>query len=119
MEFKRLFTREEAERTLPLVRQIVEDILSTARRIRELPRDDDQAPRLEAELQEHLLELESMGCYYKDWNFSVGLVDFPGIVDGETVFLCWRSDESELAWYHRIEDGFRGRKPLPGTPAAR
>ena len=107
----------DVKRILPLVRQIVEDILATARKIRELPQDDDQGPGLEAELQEHLLELEGLGCYYKDWNFSVGLVDFPGVVDHETVFLCWRSDESELGWYHRVEDGFQGRKPLP-KPAA-
>ncbi len=117
MEFKRLFTREEAVRALPLVRQIVEDILATARRIRELPDGNDQASRLKAELQEHLLELEDMGCFYKDWDFSIGLVDFPALVNGETVFLCWRSDEAELAWYHRIEDGFQGRKRLPRAAA--
>ena len=54
-----------------------------------------------------------MGCYYKDWNFQIGLVDFPALVDDEVVFLCWRSDESELRYYHRLEEGFAGRRPLP------
>lgn len=112
MEFKRLYTPEEATRALPLVRQIVEDILDTARRIRELAADDAEHMRLEGELEQHLLEIEEMGCFFKDWNFAVGLVDFPSIVDGETVFLCWRSDENELAWYHGIEEGYRGRKRL-------
>jgi hypothetical protein len=115
MEFKRLFTQREAESTLPLVKQIVADVLDTARRIRELEEGDDGLPRLQEELEENVQELESMGCFFKDWNFSVGLVDFPAEIDGETVFLCWRSDESELGWYHPIEEGYQGRRPLPKT----
>ncbi|HTP57603.1 MAG TPA: DUF2203 domain-containing protein [Spirochaetia bacterium] len=113
MEFKRLFTPREAESTLPLVRQIVADILDTGRRMRELQDGDAGTERLQQELAENLRELADMGCYFKDWNFSVGLVDFPAVIDGETVFLCWRSDEDGLAWYHRIQDGYQGRKPLP------
>ena len=60
-----------------------------------------------------------MGCSFKDWNFSIGLVDFPAVIDGETVFLCCRSDEGKLAWYHRIEDGYQRRRPLPETQASR
>ncbi len=116
MEFKRLFTRSEAESTLPLVRQIVADILETGRRLQELEENDDAVTDLQAALEEHLGELASMGCYFKDWNFSVGLVDFPAVIDGETVFLCWRSDEDGLSWYHRIEEGYQGRRPIPGTP---
>src|SRR5208283_3191952 len=85
MEFKRLFTQREAESALPLVRQIVADVLETARRIREAQEGGPDLAGLQAELEEHLLELEEMGCYYKDWNFSVGLVDFPAEIDGETV----------------------------------
>jgi hypothetical protein len=117
MEFKRLFTREEAERTLPLDRQIVADVLEKAGKIRELGESEEDLPRLQADLEEHLRELEEMGCFFKDWNFSVGLVDFPAVVNGETVFLCWRSDESELAWYHPIDEGFQGRRPLQQTSA--
>jgi hypothetical protein len=115
MEFKRLFTPREAESALPLVRQIVEDVLETARRIREMSEDHDDLPGLQSELEENIHELESMGCFFKDWNFSVGLVDFPAEIDGETVFLCWKSDEKELGWYHSIEEGFPGRKPLKKT----
>ena len=120
MDFKRLFTPTDAERTLPLVRQIVADVLETGRRIRELDREADagEIADLEAELEEHLRELESIGCFYKDWNFSIGLVDFPAEIDGETVFLCWRSDESELGWYHPVEEGYQGRRPLRRTAPA-
>jgi hypothetical protein len=118
MEFKRLFTRREAESTLPLVRQIVADILEGARRIREMDENDASLPGRQAELEENVRELEAMGCFFKDWNFSIGLVDFPAEIGGETVFLCWRSDESSLAWYHRIEDGYQGRRPLPESSFA-
>jgi hypothetical protein len=117
MEFKRLFTREEAERTLPLVRRIVADILKTAERIREAGGDDARLRRHRADLQDCLAELEAIGCFYKDWSYSVGLVDFPALIDGQHVFLCWRSDEPGLAWYHGIEDGYRGRRPLNRSPA--
>ena len=60
-----------------------------------------------------ITELEELGCYYKDWNFSIGLVDFPSIIDGRKVLLCWRSDEEELQFYHGYEEGFAGRKPIP------
>ncbi len=113
MEFKRLFTRSEAESALPLVRQIVSDILQAARKVRALEESDREAARLQAEIEENQRELESMGCYFKDSDFSVGLVDFPAVVDGQTVFLCWRSDETGIDWYHRIEEGYQGRKPLP------
>jgi hypothetical protein len=117
--FKRLFTRADAERTLPLVRQIVADVLETGRRIREMDPDQDaeEVAGLEAELTEQIRELESIGCFYKDWNFSVGLVDFPAEIEGKTVFLCWRSDESELGWYHPVDEGYRGRRPLPPVSA--
>jgi hypothetical protein len=58
-------------------------------------------------------ELEDLGCYFKDWNFEKGLVDFPAVIDGKDVFLCWHSDEPDIRWYHGLEDGFHGRKPIP------
>jgi hypothetical protein len=119
MEFTRYFTPKEATSALPLVRQIVEDILETARGMHDLDESEEELRAdLQSELEQHLAELEDIGCYYKDWNFSVGLVDFPAIVEGEIVFLCWRSDEPELAWYHPIEEGYRGRRPLSVVPRA-
>ena len=114
-EFKRLFTVAEAQRTLPLVRVIVRDILALGAEAREILSAGSRTARieeLEDQLRELLAELEAMGCFYKDWNFQIGLVDFPAELDGEVVFLCWRSDEPTLGYYHRIEDGYRGRRPL-------
>lgn len=117
-DFPRLFTVADAERTLPLVRAIVQDVLALgaqARQVLSARADEPTIDELQDQLREHLAELDGIGCYYKDWNFQIGLVDFPAVVDGEVVFLCWRSDEPELRYYHRIEDGYAGRRPLPPT----
>jgi hypothetical protein len=43
------------------------------------------------------------------------LLDFPASLDGMDVLLCWLENEPALAWYHRADVGFAGRRPLPGT----
>ena len=114
VSFKRIFTIEEAEQTMPLVRSIVEDILAAGAALKRTPvaatSEDEQQ-----QFQELIFELQEMGCFYKDGDFELGLVDFPAIVEGELVFLCWRSDEPALRFYHRMEDGYAGRRPLPGV----
>jgi len=74
---------------------------------------DPGVKKLAAQLNGFMAELEEIGCYYKDWNFSIGLVDFPAIIDGQEVFLCWRSDEDNVIYYHEIEAGYAGRKLIP------
>ena len=91
----KIFTPDSANRTLPLVRRIVADILSRGSELRQL-RDysrqsrerDDRLAKIADELQDLLKEIASIGCEYKDWGFNQGLVDFPSIIDGEMVFLC-------------------------------
>jgi hypothetical protein len=114
------FTPAEANRTLPLVRRIVEDILSTTKEMRLLADEigpdageDEQLKKLASDVEEFMAELEEIGCYFKDWNFTTGLVDFPGMIDDSEVFLCWKSDEKSIQFYHGIEDGFAGRKLIP------
>ena len=114
------FTPAEARKTLPLVRRIVEDILATTKEMRLIAdelgadaKDDERLKKMASDVEDFMAELEEIGCYFKDWNFAIGLVDFPGMIDGEDVFLCWRSDEDNIEFYHGIEDGFTGRKPIP------
>ena len=118
--FKKYFTPQEANKRLPLVKKIVGDILRKARDLRELiKKSQDQeklpaeCPVLQAEIEILISELEALGCFYKDWNFDIGLVDFPAVIEGKQVFLCWRSDEDEVKWYHRFEDGYPGRTLIP------
>ena len=41
------------------------------------------------------------------------LLDFPSELDGVPVLLCWLEGDRELGWYHRLDLGFAGRRPLP------
>ncbi|MCP3915612.1 MAG: DUF2203 domain-containing protein [bacterium] len=115
----RTFTPAEANKTLPLVRRIVADILEKGDLLRRLGARGDvpgvraEFEATETELRGLLTEMESIGCYYKDWGFEMGLVDFPGTIGGEEVLLCWRSDEENVTWYHTPDGGFAGRQPIP------
>ena len=114
------FTPAEARKTLPLVKQIVKDILNTTREIRLLAEEigpeaenSDTIQKMAADVEKFLRELEEIGCFFKDWNFTIGLVDFPAIIDGEDVLLCWRSDEDDIKYYHKPAEGYAGRKQIP------
>lgn len=114
------FTPAEARKTLPLVRKIVQDILETTREIRLIAddlngkiEDEPRVKRLVNDVNNFMQELEEIGCHYKDWNFTIGLVDFPSVIDGKDILLCWRSDEEDISYYHDVEAGFAGRKPIP------
>ncbi len=126
----RYFTLDEANRTLPLVRRIVTDIvelypevqrkLATLRRLarmEEAPelsrRMEDLRDRLEADsdaLNGYLDELSRIGCQFK--GFEDGLVDFHAWLEGRPVLLCWKLGEDEIAWWHELDGGYAGRRPL-------
>lgn len=116
---RRLFTPVQANRTLPLVRRIVADLLAKGaelkrfegRRLRAA--ESERVELLRVEVRELMRELEQIGCSYKDWDFDKGLVDFPSKIGGEPVLLCWRSDEPSVMWYHKADAGYVGRKPIP------
>jgi len=114
------FTPEEANKTLPLVKKIVKDILDYSFELKTISdstngeiEDNREAQNLISSIKGFMRELEEIGCAYKDWNFSIGLVDFPAILDGEEVYLCWKSDEESITYFHGINEGFRGRKAIP------
>lgn len=125
-----LFTVEDANRTLPLVQRIVDDIVqqyrlwrekvleldlisSTSRggeqrvRAEELERDSQ---RLAREIDGFKRELEELGIQLKDPR--LGLVDFPSEMNGRAVLLCWRLGESEVGFWHEVDAGYAGRQPL-------
>ena len=81
------------------------DVATTARRRAE----HDKAVQ---ETKDALAEIDAIGVQVKD--MEKGLLDFPCIVDGRTVLLCWKLGEKEIGYWHSIEDGFAGRKPLDG-----
>ncbi len=114
------FTPTEARNTLPLVKKIVKDILTTSREMRLIAdevngevENNSQIKKFASDIEGFMSELEEIGCYFKDWNFSIGLVDFPAIIEGKEVLLCWKSDEDNILYYHGPDSGFAGRKPIP------
>jgi hypothetical protein len=125
----KFFTIEEANRTLPLVRRIVSDIVATHRQLlgrideyRGLDPSTAEGGRRRAVLEQEMrdltdkvnafiAELEEIGALFK--GFEEGLVDFYGTLDGRPIFLCWKLDEESVEWWHEIEGGFAGRQRLP------
>jgi hypothetical protein len=54
--------------------------------------------------------IHELGAVVKD--ADTGLVDFPAVVEGAEAFLCWQLGEDEVEYWHGLDDGFAGRKPL-------
>lgn len=130
----RTFTPEEANEALAEVRPLAEGLVAArraelaarARRAELLERiasnGGDLTPsdvadaaedveRMHADVVRHVEALQALGVQVKD--LDQGLVDFPALRDGELVLLCWRVGEEEVAYWHGLEDGFAGRRPLP------
>ena len=64
------------------------------------------------EAKDALVEIEEIGAQVKD--LEQGLLDFPCVMDGRTVLLCWKLGEKEIGYWHSLEDGFTERRPLDG-----
>ena len=80
----------------------------------EIAQAKGESARLLAENQEGIQQIESRGCVVKDLDH--GLVDFLARRGREQVFLCWRLGESEVLFWHGLQEGFAGWKPLKEDP---
>jgi hypothetical protein len=130
----KLFTLQEAERTLPLVRRIVSDLTAEypawraavgrfelltggARadwgETQELVGAREQVTRHADRINRYLQELEAIGCVFK--GFEGGLVDFYSLREDRPIFLCWRLGEDRINHWHEIDTGFGGRQPIDGA----
>jgi hypothetical protein len=130
---ERLFTIDQANAMLPLVRAITTDLAKLAKDVverrhrlalltsgRDLKPGDpysDELAQMESELerdavrlQEYVEELRELGVEPK--GAVEGLVDFPCRMDGRTVYLCWKLGEPEVLYWHDLDSGFAGRQPL-------
>ena len=120
---RRRFTLAEANKSLPLVRRIVGDIVGThaeAARLQQqldgLSAAREQKPiqaRLEAamhRLEDYVDELSEVGCELKD--YQSGLIDFTSRHQGRDICLCWKLGEEQIGFWHELDAGFAGRKPV-------
>lgn len=62
------------------------------------------------EVRRLLLEIQALGIVIRD--VDRGLIDFPTIREGREVYLCWQLDEREIGFWHDLEAGYGGRRPL-------
>ncbi|MFN2636783.1 MAG: DUF2203 domain-containing protein [Gemmatimonadaceae bacterium] len=126
----RTFTLEEANRTLPLVSRIVDDLVrdhaSWEEKVREFefatlsasPERPDaiaellqiEAQRLAADIESYIAELHDLGVICK--GMDSGLVDFRGKIDGRDVFFCWKLGEPNIMYWHELDAGFLGRQKI-------
>jgi len=128
------FTLSEAQTLLPVVEALLRKAQTAGARAGELEREMQQlsqrifmaggmhvnvvqaakrrAEREKAmqEARDTLAEIDEIGVQVKD--LAQGLLDFPCVMEGQTVLLCWKLGEKEIGFWHTEEDGFAGRKPL-------
>ena len=112
----RTFSIDEARSLLPEVRARVDELTELRLAVADAS-DGPLAERkaAEARLAEGIEWFVAEGVQMR--SLAPVVLDFPGAVDGEPALLCWLEGEDDLAWYHRPEHGFMGRRPLP--PSAR
>src|ERR1700688_4088081 len=101
---------EEAERA---IQEFTERVMMMGgitvdrqRAIEARSRRDSAAAKLRGAIE----EVQETGCVIKD--LEIGLVDFPTLLRGVEVYLCWKLGEPAIEFWHGVEEGFRGRKSI-------
>ena len=131
---ERYFDRQEAEELLPMISSALTEAREHKQKMDSLDRELAQAaakimilggwiPPHRELLQKRALReqakenvsqaishIQDSGCVVKD--LDEGLVDFPSLRGGREVFLCWKLGEERIGYWHGLDEGFAGRKPL-------
>ncbi|HEV3339547.1 MAG TPA: DUF2203 domain-containing protein [Pirellulales bacterium] len=136
----KVFTVEQANAALPLVRAIATDLAELSRDVierrerlslllggrqrekrdlygEELAHIEEELQRDTERLQGYVEELRELGVEPK--NPPEGLIDFPAVMEGRAVYLCWKLGEPEVLHWHDLKAGFRGRQPLTASATSR
>lgn len=123
--FQKHYTREEAQALLPQVREWLQRLNGLRQEIEKLDKriTSLMSPGVDiggelvnrwirtlADLQEVLGEFQRREILIKD--VDRGLIDFPAIIGGKEVFLCWEQDEDDIEFWHDLDSGFAGREHL-------
>jgi hypothetical protein len=130
----RYFTLQQAERLLPKVEAAIREAMSYKAAYQQAEEEwqtfasrvtmqggmlvdhsrvTDQKRRRESSaqgLKEALEEIQEFGCVVKD--LDIGLLDFPTLLRGQEVYMCWKLGESGIRFWHGVDEGFRGRKAI-------
>ena len=123
--FRKHYTREEARTLLPQIRiwlrQLKEQRTLSEKldqRLGQLVHAGHDAGgdtvnrliKILAVVQALLQEFKKREIQIKD--LERGLVDFPALIGGREVFLCWEQDEEDIEFWHDLESGFAGRERI-------
>jgi hypothetical protein len=130
----KIFTLQEAQHLIPTVKEWLEQAIESKRQVETIDdelrgvserinmmggseinpaailkqrRTKDAALRA---LRDVIGQIEASGCLVKD--LDRGLVDFPALLGDEEVYLCWKLGEDSIGYWHRVEEGYAGRKPI-------
>ncbi len=124
-QFSKHYTREQAQALLPRARKWLEQLVECRDRLvkydkrlssllepgRDLGGDlVNNWARTMAEFRGALGEFQRREILVKD--IDRGLLDFPAIIGGKEVFLCWEKDEDHVEFWHDLDTGYSGREPL-------
>ncbi len=131
---ERYFDRDEAEALLPMISSALAEAREDKEKVDLLDREFAQAAakimilggwippykelsekravrdRTNEKIREAIDRIQETGCVLKD--LDEGLVDFPTVRDGREVYLCWKMGEERIGYWHGMDEGFAGRKPL-------
>lgn len=134
MAKQKTFTLEEAHALLPVLRSLLKRAMEAKELIERVEKElqdlkhrillsgglmvdipavaRSRAERDKAlqEVKDTLAEIDAIGVQVKD--LDIGLLDFPCAVGEEIVLLCWKYGEEKIEFWHGLEEGFRGRKPI-------
>src|SRR3954447_8892512 len=120
------------ERILITLRDQLEEVTAARDRLLDLtPEDGSPAPEAAEEkalvklrmqglidqMQAGVARLVELGIELRD--IRTGLIDFPALLTGQPIWLCWRLGEPEVSHWHREDEGFSKRRPLTELPARR
>ncbi len=135
----RTFTLGEAQQLLPILESLLNTAMEAKSKAEEIEREFQEltrkvfmtggmlvdfrrttARKAEREaavqhLKDALAEIDAMGVQVKD--LDIGLLDFPCLVEDRMVLLCWKRGEKTISYWHGLEEGFRGRKPIDDSIA--
>jgi hypothetical protein len=134
MAKQKTFTLDEAQRLLPVLKSLLTRAMQSKRRIEQIEqelqkvryrimltggvlldvaamaqRKTEQDKALQ-EIKDAMAEIGAIGVQVKD--LDTGLLDFPCVVENEIVLLCWKYGEEKIEFWHGVEEGFAGRKPI-------
>ncbi|SRR5581483_2809010 len=123
--FKKHYTRDEARALLPVLREWLERLeasrLELQQNERRLagshPAGHDVGGELVNKSMRLLVDIKDLLRKFQDREILIkdlprGLIDFPALIGGKEVFLCWEKDEEDIEFWHDIDSGYAGRERL-------